>query len=263
MTGLLSLAAGVAVISAVRGLWSPCGLSVLSAINPVSERARGHRYGLTAAWYVAGAAAGGLVLGAGCALAALGYRSLHPNPTLTWTLAAVGSLLAFGADRGVRALRLPTNPRQVDVRWLTSYRRWVYAAGFGLQIGSGFATYIMTSATYLTVLLAGLSGRPLAAAGIGLGFGATRGLTMLVGARAKTPEQLRAVVERVDNLAGRSRTAVQLVVAGSACVASWNAAGLPSVGAALALLGAVQFLPERSLGRASLAATLPPTGGVQ
>jgi hypothetical protein len=38
---------------------------------------------------------------------------------------------------------------------------------------------------------------------------------------------------------------------------------MPGVAAALAVLGAVQFLPERTLGRASLAATLPPTGGVQ
>jgi hypothetical protein len=263
VTGLVVLAATVAVISAVRGLWSPCGLSVLSAINPLTERARDHRYWLTAAWYVTGAAAGGLLLGAGCALGALGYRWCQPSPTLTWTLAAAGAVLAFASDRGVRALRLPTHPRQVDVRWLTTYRRWVYAGGFGLQIGSGFATYIMTSATYLTALLAALSARPLTAVAVGLSFGVTRGFTMLVGARARTPEQLRAVVEGVDKAAGRSRTAVQLVLAATACAASWYAAGMPGVAAALAVLGAVQFLPERTLGRASLAATLPPTGGVQ
>lgn len=263
MTALFGLAVGVAVISAVRGLWSPCGMSVLSAINPVSERARGHRYWLTAAWYVTGAAVGGLALGGACALAALGYRSLSPSPTFTWTVAAAGAVLGFGSDCGVRALRLPTHPRQVDVRWLTSYRRWVYSGGFGLQIGTGFATYIMTSATYLMVLLAGLTARPLAAAGVGLGYGVVRGFTMLVSARARTPGQLRSVVERVDNAANRSRSAVQLGLAAAACAGSWYAGGLPAVAATSAVLGAVQFLPERRLGRAPVRATLPRTGGVQ
>ena len=49
------LALDVAVVSAVRGMWSPCGLSMLSSLNPVSERARGNRYWATAAWYILGA----------------------------------------------------------------------------------------------------------------------------------------------------------------------------------------------------------------
>ena len=34
----------VAAVAALRGMWSPCGLSMLSTLNPVSERARGHRF---------------------------------------------------------------------------------------------------------------------------------------------------------------------------------------------------------------------------
>ena len=38
---LLAVALAVAVVAAVRGMWSPCGLSMLSSLNPVSEaRAR-------------------------------------------------------------------------------------------------------------------------------------------------------------------------------------------------------------------------------
>jgi len=41
------------IVAAARGLWSPCGMSMLSSLNPVSERARGHRFWATACWYVA------------------------------------------------------------------------------------------------------------------------------------------------------------------------------------------------------------------
>jgi hypothetical protein len=40
----------VAVVAALRGTWSPCGLSMLSSLNPVSERSRGHRFWGTAVW---------------------------------------------------------------------------------------------------------------------------------------------------------------------------------------------------------------------
>ena len=45
MTGLLILAIATACGAAVRSTWSPCGLSMLSTITPLTERARGHRYG--------------------------------------------------------------------------------------------------------------------------------------------------------------------------------------------------------------------------
>ena len=57
-------AGGLAVSAALRGMWSPCGLSMLSQLNPVTERGRGHRFALTAAWYVLGAVVGGAALGA-------------------------------------------------------------------------------------------------------------------------------------------------------------------------------------------------------
>ena len=42
-------------------------------------------------------------------------------------------------------------------RWLDQYRSWVYGAGFGWQIGVGFATYIMTTAVPITLALAVLA----------------------------------------------------------------------------------------------------------
>ncbi|HET6937076.1 MAG TPA: hypothetical protein VFI19_00670, partial [Nocardioides sp.] len=194
------LALAVATVAAVRGAWSPCGLSVLSSLNPVSERARGHRFWATAAWYVVGAVTGGAILGGGCALLAAAVGLLDLSAAWTWVVVLVAAAVAVASDsRGV-GFSLPDHPRQVDERWLVTYRRWIYAGGYGLQIGTAFATYIMTAAVYLMVVLAGLGGSVGTAFWVGVGFGAVRGLTLLIAAPARTPERLRALVARVDSL---------------------------------------------------------------
>jgi hypothetical protein len=238
MTGwTLVLAFTVAAVAAVRGLWSPCGLSMVSALNPMSERARGHRYVLTALWYVAGAVAGGAVLGAGCALGALAVRRLPLTATAT-ALAVLGcALVAFVSDVPVLSWRLPGHPRQVNEQWIGRYRRWVYAAGFGAQIGTGFATYIMTAAVYLTAALAALTGRPGAAFAVGLSFGLVRGLGVLACAAARTPDALRALHQRLDRWAAPSLGGCLAAEGGVVTVAAWLLAGpVASAGIAAAFL---------------------------
>src|SRR3954447_17837656 len=163
------------VVAAVRGLWSPCGLSMLSALNPIAERGRGHRFWMTAAWYLAGAVAGAAVLGGALAGAAALVRLAGWSAALTWSLVLAGAAVALASDLRLFGWQLPDHPRQVDERWLTTYRRWIYAGGFGVQIGAGFATYVMTSGVYLLAALAVVSGRPDLAFGTGVLFGLVRG----------------------------------------------------------------------------------------
>ena len=85
-------------------------------------------------------------------------------------MAVVATSTALVSDTGLAGFRIPVHHRQVNERWLDAYRPWVYGAGFGFQIGCGVATYITTATVYLTVVLAGLTGRPLAALGVGLVF---------------------------------------------------------------------------------------------
>jgi hypothetical protein len=232
---LLVVAVVVAVVAAVRGMWSPCGLSMLSSLNPVSESARGNRFWLTALWYVLGGVVGGALLGAGCAVAAFGVGRAGLSASLLWAVVAVAALIAFVSDTRLLGRSLPDHPRQVDERWLVRYRRWIYASGYGVQIGTGFATYIMTAAVYLTAALAVLTGSGLQAFAIGVTFGAARGLTILVAAGARTPERLRAVHWRLAVLAGPSLglaiTAEAMVVG----VAAWQLTG-PVVAAVLATI---------------------------
>lgn len=244
---MIAVALVVAVVAAARGMWSPCGLSMLSSLNPVAERARGHRFGVTAAWYVAGALLGGATLGAGCAVAATGYGQLHLAPVATWSVALGGAVIAVASDSPVVPFALPDHPRQVDERWLGSYRRWIYAGGFGVQIGIGFATYIMTAAVYLTALLAVLTGRPGAAFAVGVAFGLARGLGVLVTARARTPEALRGLVRRIDRLGPAALRAAALTATAAGAVAGAVVGGPLLAGAVALPLAALAIgrLPAR------------------
>ena len=225
----------VAALAAVRGMWSPCGMSMLSALNPVAERARGHRFWVTACWYLLGAAAGGALLGLGCAAGAAAVSALHPGSTLVWLLALAGGLVATASDMGT-GWSLPDQPRQVDERWLVRYRRWLYAAGYGVQIGAGFATYIMTAAVYLVALLAVLTTDPTAAFTAGLVFGVVRGACIGVAGLARDPDRLRTLLGRIDASAGASAAVAGAACAGVAVVAASALGGVAGAGGAAVAL---------------------------
>jgi hypothetical protein len=225
-------AIAIAFIGGVRSTWSPCGVSMLSTITPLAERGRGHRWWATATWYMTGSVAGGASLGAVLALLAAGVHTLAATTGATVVVAAGLTLLAAAAEAGVVAL--PVHHRQVNERWLDAYRPWVYATGFGWQIGTGVATYIKTSAVYALIALAALTGDPLLALSVGLLFGLVRGLAVFTSRGVTTTTALAAFHRRFMELDRPARAAVVVVelaaaVALSCVVSPWLA--LP-VGAA-------------------------------
>jgi hypothetical protein len=192
---LIVLAAITALAAAARSTWSPCGLSMLSSLTPFGERSRGHRYPTTATWFVLGATAGGATLG----LVAAGLTALvsvsgaDSHPAAAASIAATVALIGAATDAGLFGSILPIVRRQVDDRWLSRYRAWVYAGGFGWQIGTGVTTYVMTSAIFVFVALGALSAQPVATFLVATGFGAARGAAVLLTARASDPVALRAL----------------------------------------------------------------------
>ena len=237
----------LAAVAAVRGMWSPCGLSMLSTLNPVSERARGHRFWTTACWYVFGAVVGGALLGLGCAMLAIGFAGLDAPSSVAWSLALAGSIVAVASDVRVGGWSLPLHPRQVDERWVDRYRRWLYASGYGVQIGTGFATYIMTAGVYLVALLAALTGSPAQAFAAGVAFGLVRGSCIVVAAGARTPQSLRSVIGRIDARAGASALVATVGCGVVGVVSAWQLAGVPlAVGVALGV-GAVSGVQTRPI----------------
>ena len=239
---LVVLALIVAAAAAVRSTWSPCGLSMLSTITPMAEKARGHRYGVTATWFIVGAAVGGATLGAAAAGLAAGVAVLDLSTSATFGAAAVLAGVAALVDAGAFGRRPPFFRRQVDDAWLSTYRAWVYGAGFGWQIGVGLATYIMTAGVVLTVALAVLTASPLAAFAIGVAFGTARGLVVLLGARLRSPAALGTLHARLDALEAPVRWAVVAVQAGVGAVAglvAWGPAPAAVLVVALTALGAL------------------------
>lgn len=256
MSALVVVTLLVAASAGARGTWSPCGLSMVSAINPLAERGRGYRYWLTVLWFVLGAVLGGALLGAAVALLAWPAGAL---PTLMAALlGGLGCLVAIASDCRVGGFRLPIHPRQVNEHWLIRYRRWIYAAGFGFQIGTGFATYIMTAATYLVVVLAVLTGSPAWALTAGLVFGLVRGAAVLLSSRCRTPESLRALHQALARFEPASRQVVLAIeVAGAVTLAAIVRPGLLAP-VATALIVAVLVGTRHSIHPRRLVATRHP-----
>jgi hypothetical protein len=260
---LTVLALALAVVAAVRSTWSPCGLSMLSTVTPIAERGRGHRFGVTAAWFVVGSLAGGACLGAVAALLAAGIGAT--GLSTAGALAVAGALALLGAviDAGVTGVKPPFFRRQLDDAWLDRYRGWVYGLGFGWQIGVGFSTYIMTTAVPATALLAALTGRPALALVTGLLFGLVRGLAVLGSAPATTTAGLARLHRRFEQLEApvRRGTAIALAVVGIVALAAVSPVALVIGAGAAAIVTSTAVLVRRSRSRGAAPGDAPVAAG--
>lgn len=245
---LFVLALAVAVVAAVRGVWSPCGMSMLSSLNPISEAGRGHRFWVTASWYVAGALTGGALLGTGMAAVAAGLGRVALPDSLVWSLVLATAVVAVASDTRVVGRSLPVHPRQVDERWLVTYRRWIYAGGYGVQIGAGFATYIMTAAVYLTAALGILTASAGQAFVVALVFGGVRGLAIVACGLVRSPGALRALLATVDGWAVPSTWVAAATSGGVAVTAGGVLGGPAAAGLVAAALVAAVALSRRRAG---------------
>ena len=159
---------------------------MLSSIHPLGERARNNRWGLTVAAFTTGAVLSGAVVG--FSLGAVGAVTLPVDTSLLLAATAAVALIAGLLDLfGVRA---PGPHRQVNENWIGAFRGWVYGGGFGLELGLGVATYVVTWGVYAMFLAAGLTGSPLAGAIVGAAFGLGRSLSLLAAGYIDRPSRL-------------------------------------------------------------------------
>jgi MFS family permease len=221
-TLLILLGMVVAVSAAARSTWSPCGLSMLSSLTPLAERGRGHRYRTTVTWFIIGGVLGGCALGGTAALFAVGVKALGPSEGVVFGIVALAALAALASDLELFGFRIPVHHRQVNERWLDQFRSWVYGIGFGFQIGMGLATYIMTAALYLLLVIAAFSQSVVIALILGSVFGFVRGLAVLLGRNITSPQALNSFHRRFSAIGPRIRLLVVSVEGGCllACVAA-------------------------------------------
>lgn len=188
---------------------------MLASISPVGEAARGQRWPITVGAYLVASAIGGGVVGAVAGGLGQGAFALTGRPPVAATVAVLALLavVVIAVDRGRLPWRVPSWQRQVDERWLTTYRGWVYGAGFGFQLGAGVLTRIATAATHLVLAAAVATGSLRSGALVGVTFGAVRALPILLAGRHRDPASLNAFHQRMDAVAPAADRATSAVVA--------------------------------------------------
>jgi hypothetical protein len=188
---------------------------MLSSIHPLGERARHNRWGVTVSAFVVGAVltrtAGGALLG--------WFGSLLPDGDWRWPTALVVVVAAGVAD--LVRITPPGPHRQVNENWIGTYRGWVYGAGFGAQLGSGFSTYVVTWGVWATALLAVLTATPTGGAVVGAAFGLGRSVFPLAAGWIDRPSRLTEFSRRMAALAApvARGTAVALIAVALAVTA--------------------------------------------
>ena len=190
---------------------------MLSSIHPLGERAKHNSFRVTATAFAVGSVLGGAATGALAGVLGVALAALTGLPG-TATAAAIVAAVAVGAAVAEwTGVALPSLHRQVDERWLDTYRNWVYGLGYGLQLGAGVTTYITTAAVYVVLAAAVLVGSLPAAILIGALFGLVRGLSLLPARRVHSNERLVVLFQSLE----RSAAAVQRI-----STATLGAAGL-------------------------------------
>ncbi len=186
----------VALLAGLAGSWSPCGLSMVETL----ERARG---GIVT--FAAGALAGGVVTFGG--LAWLGASLFGPLVALA---VAVLLVCALGDAAGRRIV--PQVRRQVPESWRRILPVPAAAALYGVLLGLGFTTFLLSFATWALAIACLAVGTPATGALVGLAFGAGRALPVAV--LATRADGAARIAERPDVLRGlRGAVAAALLIA--------------------------------------------------
>jgi hypothetical protein len=191
---------------------------MLASITPLGERGRHSCWGITVTAFLVGATVAGAALGAlAGALGAIALPDTAGAGARLALLAAAG-LIATALD--LHGERAPGPRRQVNEDWLRAFRGWVYGLGYGAQLGLGVTTVVSSAALYVALVAAFASGDPaLGAVAVGC-FGAVRGLTLLVAAPIRRPDQLIALHAGLRRWRGPARRA------GIAALAAISAAAI-------------------------------------
>jgi hypothetical protein len=175
LTALVLLA--TAFVAGVTGAWSPCGFSMVETLGSARARAGARTVRTSCATFALGALAGGAITFG--ALAALGSALGGAGSTAALVAAvAIALAAAFGELLGVRIV--PQIRRQVPEPWRRTLPLPLAAGLYGVLLGLGFTTFVLTLAVWALAGIAVAIGDPAAGLLIGLGFGAGRALPVVL-----------------------------------------------------------------------------------
>lgn len=182
---------------------------MLSSIHPLGERARHNRWSVTIVAFTLGAATGGAVVGA-----TLGWIGSGLAPREDLALLVIGALALIGAGLDLSGIRALGPSRQVNERWIGSLRGTIYGAGFGFQLGTGVATFIVTWGVWVVLAAELLSGSAARGAVIGTVFGLGRAIAPLAAGWIDRPSRLTDFNGMLARLARPVHVGSAMAVAG-------------------------------------------------
>jgi hypothetical protein len=244
---VLTVVLAVAALAAgVTGAWSPCGFSMVETLAPGAYATRVRTTVLSCATFTLGALAGGAITFGG--LSALGAAVGAGAPVVAGAVALVA---AVGEARGARIV--PQVRRQVPEAWRRVMPVPVAAGLYGVLLGLGFTTFILSFAVWA---LAGVSvalGDPALGLVIGLAFGVGRALPVAALAPSGGGRAADVMAQRPGIL--RGLRGVDAVALTACAVALWTA---PAQAATVVARGAADPSADGTL----LAVAVPPTSGL-
>jgi len=176
----------VAFVAGVTGTWSPCGFSIIDTISAPRRRTTA-----SCVAFAIGACAGGAVTFAFLArigTAVRGTGGLHP--AFTAPVIALAAAITEARDAAI----LPQIRRQVPEHWRRVLPLPVAVGLYGVLLGLGFTTFVLTFAFWALVGLTVLLATPLIGVAVGIAFGVGRALPVaLVAPVAHLPVGRRIV----------------------------------------------------------------------
>lgn len=221
LTELLVVAAFVAGLA---GTWSPCGMSMICTLAP-EDHEHGRAAALAAAVVMTlGCILGGTTLFVGLALAGGAISVGGLGPALV--AGAVG-ITAAGLDAaGVRVL--PQIRNQVPESWRRRAPLWAASGGYGVLLGLGFTTFVMSYTLWAVAVLSLLIGSPALGVAVGIGFGVGRALPIAALAPWSDRRWALAIQESMSQRPATLRT-VRIVAACLVCAGAIGAATSPAL----------------------------------
>jgi hypothetical protein len=229
LSGLHCALIALALLAGVTGTWSPCGLSTIETLCVGGVHRGGRVLSLaTSLAFGLGALVGAIVT---FGLLALLGALLHTGVGGLGAAVAVAIAVAAALLEATGTRVFPQVRRQVPEPWRRRMPIGLAAGLYGVLLGLGFTTFVMSFAVWALAGIALALGSPQVGLLVGLGFGAGRALPVVALAPIADLRSGRRVLDSMTGRAGllrglRLADALALALCASLLAAPAGAVGM-------------------------------------
>ena len=230
---MLIALATAAIVAGLAGAWSPCGFSMVDTLAPQGYAQRMRVTLVACGTFAAGALAGGVATFGGLALLGATLGAGHGAAVAI----AVALLLAAAVgDAGGRRI-VPQVRRQVPESWRRVLPVPLAAGLYGILLGLGFTTFVLSFAVYALAGACLALGDPQTGIAVGLAFAAGRiGPVVVLAPLQETARGVDAAAAMAERPAVLRAIRAAGAVASSAAAAALALGGVPASAATQSVL---------------------------